>query len=273
MQPIDISKLAKIPQHVAIIMDGNGRWAKNQNRPRVFGHKKGAERVRDVVETAGEAGVKALTLYAFSEENWTRPIDEVNALFQLLTTYLEREVRKLHEKNVRLNAIGCTDSIPRVCREMLEQGIALTKNNTGLVLTLALSYGGRSEIANAAKRLAIEVAAGRIDPETIDGKLFGSFLETSNLPDPDFLIRTSGEQRLSNFLLWQMAYTEFYFTPVPWPDFTKQNFIEALASFSNRDRRFGGLSKDIVAYKAKEGARPSEVALAAETSDDSDLSC
>ena len=244
MQPIDLSKLARIPQHVAIIMDGNGRWAKSRNRPRVFGHKKGAERVREVVETAGELGVKALTLYAFSEENWTRPLEEVNALFHLLTSYLHREVCRLHNKNVRLNSIGRIDSIPHACREMLEKGIDLTKNNTGLVLTLALSYGGRSEITSAAKRLAIEVAAGRIHPDSIDSNMFGNFLETQGLPDPDLLIRTSGEQRLSNFLLWQMAYTEFYFTPVPWPDFTKLDFIDALTSYSCRDRRFGGLSKE-----------------------------
>ena len=232
-----------LPAHVAIIMDGNGRWAKRQLMPRILGHRKGAERVREVVNAAGELGVSALTLFAFSEENWTRPAEEVDGLMQLLEAYLEREVQKLHEKNVQLRCIGDRAKLPLRSQAMIHQGEALMRDNTGLKLTIALSYGGRSEIVSACRKLAAQVAAGQIDPSDIDQDMFAANLHTSDLPDPDLLIRTSGELRISNFLLWQMAYTEMFFTPVLWPDFTRQNFVEALRSFQCRTRRFGGVDE------------------------------
>lgn len=228
-----------IPAHIAIIMDGNGRWARRIKMPRVFGHRKGAERVRDVVEASGELGVKALTLYAFSEENWERPADEVSTLMGLLTTYLKKEIKHLHEKNVRLRSIGSIGKLPEECQKQLILGQELTKNNTGLQLTLALSYGGRSEMVEACRRVAERVAAGEMRPEDVTDAEIEKHLGTEGLPDPDLLIRTSGEQRISNFLLWQIAYTEFYFTNVHWPDFTKEHFFAAIEAFQDRKRRFG----------------------------------
>ncbi|MES2745266.1 MAG: isoprenyl transferase [Bdellovibrionota bacterium] len=238
---MDLSSNHKVPRHVAIIMDGNGRWAQRKGEARVFGHHSGATRVREVVETAGNMGIDFLTLYAFSEENWRRPVEEVNALFQLLISYLKGEVEKLHENGVRLKSIGNIDRLPIDCQEWLKHVEARTSENTGLTLVLALSYGGRSDIVAACQTLAADVQRGILRPEDITESLIQSRLSTSYLPEPDLLIRTSGEQRLSNFLLWEMAYTEFYFTSVHWPDFSKDDFATALTVYAERERRFGGL--------------------------------
>jgi undecaprenyl diphosphate synthase len=228
-----------LPQHIAIIMDGNGRWAQRRRKPRIFGHQEGAKRVREVVEAAGEIGVKALTLFAFSEENWARPEDEISGLFGLLRHYLETEIENLHKKNVRLKIIGNVARLPESCRKLLIEGIRRTSGNSGLVLNIALSYSGRTEIVDAARQIAKSVQAGDLVPEDIDANLFASFMTTSDLPDPDLLIRTSGEQRISNFLLWQCAYTELYFSDLCWPDFRRSDLMLAIESFSSRHRRFG----------------------------------
>lgn len=222
-------------------MDGNGRWAQRQGEARIFGHHSGATRVREVVETAGNMGVDFLTLYAFSEENWRRPAEEVTALFQLLITYLKGEVEKLHANGVRLKSIGNTDRLPVECQEWLRHVEMRTSQNKGLTLVLALSYGGRSDLVAACQSIAADVERGLLRAEDVNEALVQSRLSTSFLPDPDLLIRTSGEQRLSNFLLWEMAYTEFYFTPIHWPDFSKDDFAVALADYADRERRFGGL--------------------------------
>lgn len=222
-------------------MDGNGRWAQRQGEARIFGHHSGATRVREVVETAGNMGVDFLTLYAFSEENWRRPAEEVTALFQLLITYLKGEVEKLLANGVRLKSIGNTDRLPVECQEWLRHVEMRTSQNKGLTLVLALSYGGRSDLVAACQSIAADVERGRLRAEDVNEALVQSRLSTSFLPDPDLLIRTSGEQRLSNFLLWEMAYTEFYFTPIHWPDFSKDDFAVALTDYADRERRFGGL--------------------------------
>jgi undecaprenyl diphosphate synthase len=235
---------AKVPEHVAIIMDGNGRWAQGQGQARVYGHQSGAQRVRDVVEAAGKAGVKVLTLYAFSEENWRRPAEEVNALFSLLVSYLKQEIDQLHENKVRLRSIGFTDKLPPDCQEWLKLVEARTQDNDGLQLVLALSYSGRSDLVRAMQRMAAAVKEGLIAPEDIQEETVSNYLSTHGLPDPDLLIRTSGEQRLSNFLLWEMAYTEFYFTKVHWPEFSPEHLTEALREYADRDRRFGAVRMD-----------------------------
>jgi undecaprenyl diphosphate synthase len=232
---------AKVPEHVAIIMDGNGRWAQGQGQARVFGHQSGAQRVREVVEAAGQAGVKVLTLYAFSEENWRRPTEEVNALFSLLVSYLRQEINQLHENKVKLRSIGSTDKLPFDCQEWLQLVEAKTKNNDGLQLVLALSYSGRSDLLRCVQSIARLVQAGDLSPEAIDERVVSGHLSTQGLPEPDLLIRTSGEQRLSNFLLWEMAYTEFYFTKVHWPEFSREHLHEALRDYADRDRRFGAV--------------------------------
>jgi len=238
---MNLLKQQNVPRHVAIIMDGNGRWAQRHGEARVFGHHSGATRVREVVETAGNMGVEFLTLYAFSEENWRRPQEEVNALFSLLITYLKGEVEKLHENGVRLKSIGNTDRLPIDCQEWLKHVESRTNDNQGLTLILALSYGARSDIVRACQAIASDVKSQGLDISQIDEAMVQSRLSTSEFPEPDLLIRTSGEQRLSNFLLWEMAYTEFYFTPIHWPDFSKADFAAALAVYSERERRFGGL--------------------------------
>jgi len=240
-------KLDKLPGHVAIIMDGNGRWARKRGNERIFGHRNAVESVRQVVEAAGELGIGYLTLYAFSTENWKRPRTEVEALMSLLVSTIRNETEKLHENNVRLMAIGNLDDLPKGIRQQLQQSIDFTKDNTGLKLVLALSYSGRWEIAEAARRMAEAVRSGSLKPEDIDSCSFSSFLISSAIPDPDLLIRTSGERRISNFLLWQMAYTELYFTPVLWPDFRKDHFYEAIVDFQRRDRRFGKISDEVKA--------------------------
>jgi undecaprenyl diphosphate synthase len=235
---------AKVPEHVAIIMDGNGRWAQGQGHARVYGHQSGAQRVRDVVEAAGNAGVKVLTLYAFSEENWRRPVEEVKALFSLLVSYLKQEIDQLHANKVRLRSIGFTDKLPADCQEWLQLVEARTRDNDGLQLVLALSYSGRSDLLRAMQRIAAEVKEGLLQPQDIDAEVVSDHLSTKGLPEPDLLIRTSGEQRLSNFMLWEMAYTEFYFTKVHWPEFSREHLNEALREYADRDRRFGAVRLD-----------------------------
>ena len=228
-----------LPRHVAIIMDGNGRWAERRHRPRLFGHEAGMRAVREVIETAADFQIPYLTLYAFSQENWKRPRPEVEALMKLLQRYIRSERKQLIEKRIRVNAIGELDRLFPTARAELDKLIAETADNNRLVVTLALSYGGRAEIVEAARQIARRVADGELDPDAVDEALFKSFLYTSDLPDPDLLIRTSGELRVSNFLLWQVAYTELYVTDVLWPDFDRQAFVDAIAAFQNRERRFG----------------------------------
>ena len=237
-QNIDPSKL---PHHVAIIMDGNGRWAKRQGLDRIQGHKKGAESVKEVVRTAREIGIEYLTLYAFSEENWKRPRYEIEALMMLLKSYLKSELQEMLENGIRFNTIGNIHRLPQDVQKLLRETKERTSKNSDMVLTLALSYGGRQEICEAMRNIAKRVAAGDIDPSDIDVEVISGFLYTASLPDPDLLIRTSGEMRVSNFLLWQIAYTELYITPIMWPDFKKEQFIEAILEYQRRERRFGGI--------------------------------
>jgi undecaprenyl diphosphate synthase len=230
----------KQPVHVAIIMDGNGRWAQQRGMSRINGHRKGAEAVQRIVRACREEGIQWLTLYAFSEENWKRPSKEIQALMGLLSTYLKRELKELLENGIRLRCIGRIDKLPASTRNVLRETMSLTASNTDMQLTLALSYGGRQELADAFRAIAAEVRRGTMDPENITETLISQYLYAPDMPDPDLLIRTSGEQRISNFMLWQIAYTEFYLTPCLWPDFGKEEFLEALAEFRKRKRRFGG---------------------------------
>ena len=230
-----------LPQHIAIIMDGDRRWAVERNLPKTEGHRFGRESVRDIVRACGQLQIGALTLYTFSTENWSRPEAEVAELMQWLHESLRDEVSELHENNVSLNAIGRTDALSPTIQLALEHALIQTKDNTGLKLNLALNYGGRSELVDAFRKLAAEVAAGRLNPEDIDEEQISSALYTADLPDPDLLIRTSGEMRLSNFLPWQMVYTEICFVGnVHWPDFRRQHLYEAIAAYQQRQRRFGG---------------------------------
>ena len=238
----EIKRSGKCPVHVAIIMDGNGRWAGKRGLPRTDGHSAGVKAVRKVVEVAGELGVKYLTLYTFSVENWNRPKEEVASLMQLLSKTTLEELDDLMQNNVRLIATGRVDELPLVRRKVLTSAIKKTAKNTGLTLNLALNYGGRTEIIDAVRAMAKEVKAGRVDPGKIDEKMLSAHLYTADLPDPDLLIRTSGEMRLSNFLIWQTSYTEIYITDVLWPDFGKAEFAEALLDYIKRDRRFGRVS-------------------------------
>jgi undecaprenyl diphosphate synthase len=228
-----------LPQHIAVIMDGNGRWAKSKGAARIFGHRNAIEAVRQVIEGAGELGVKFLTLYAFSTENWGRPKEEVDALMELLVNTLQKEISSLHKNNVRLGTIGDTEQLPKDCKENLKEAIEATKKNTGLNLLIALNYSGRWEILKAITKISEKVKEGLINPSEIDETLFGQHLQTKNVPDPELLIRTSGEMRISNFLLWQIAYTELYITPKLWPDFRKEDLYEAICEYQKRERRFG----------------------------------
>jgi undecaprenyl diphosphate synthase len=228
-----------VPRHIAIIMDGNGRWANNRKLPRSIGHKKGSEAVREAIAGAIKSGVEFLTLYAFSTENWNRPEDEVRDLMGLLRFYLKREIKQLHKENVRLRVIGDRSALDNEIRQLIIDAEDLTKKNTRLNLVIALNYGGRQEIINAVKGLAGQVAAGSLRPNEISADVLGAALSTHLIPDPDLLVRTSGEQRLSNFLIWQVAYSELYFTDVLWPDFTEQHLFDAVAEYGRRDRRFG----------------------------------
>jgi len=239
MSPPQTYKFGKIPKHVAIIMDGNGRWAKLKNMIRVQGHRAGVESVREVVKAAGEFGVKYLTLYAFSVENWKRPKSEVSTLMHLLQEFLRDEVPELMKNNVRLQSIGRLSDLPDPVREQLHESIRATRENTGLTLILALSYSGRVEIIEAVHSIIREIKVGHLDSAQVDEQMFNHHLYTRYYPDPDLLIRTSGEMRLSNFLLWQLSYTEIYITSTLWPDFRRQHFAEALLDYGKRQRRFG----------------------------------
>jgi undecaprenyl diphosphate synthase len=234
----------RLPRHIAMIMDGNGRWAQKKGGERLFGHRNGVESVRQVVEAAGELGVEYLTLYAFSTENWKRPRTEIDGLMTLLATTIAKETRKLDENNVRLLVIGNISDLPNSVQKLLMKSVESTAGNTGLKLVLALSYSGRWEITDAVKRMCRDAASGKIDPDSADACLLESYLNTSFMPDPELLIRTSGERRISNFLLWQLAYTELYFTPVLWPDYRKEHFYEAIIDYQRRERRFGKVSEN-----------------------------
>jgi undecaprenyl diphosphate synthase len=242
MEPLDP---VKIPVHLAIIMDGNGRWAQQRMLKRIVGHQRGAETVKMVVEQASLMGIKYLTLFAFSSENWLRPAMEVRALMMLLKKYIRQETARMMRKNIRYNVIGNRSELPEDVNQTLEDAIRETAGNTGMTLTLALSYGGRQELSLAAAHLARDVKAGKLSADDITMEVFGTYLDTGGLPDPDFLIRTSGEMRISNFLLWQLAYTELYFTETNWPDFTINEFNKALADFQSRERRFGKTSDQL----------------------------
>ena len=232
---------ASLPRHVAIIMDGNGRWARQRHLPRIEGHRAGADSARIIIRSAGELGIKYLTLYAFSVENWNRPKDEVDALMKYLIHYLKSETPELNRNNVRLEIIGQVYRLPEVVQEHLRKSVATLSKNNGLTLIMALSYGGRTEIVDAVRSIAAQVRAGDLDPADITEQVFSQNLYTRNVPDPDLLIRTSGEMRVSNFLLWQISYTELVVTPTLWPDFRKAQFCAALEEYHLRHRRFGGL--------------------------------
>jgi len=236
----------RIPKHIAIIMDGNGRWAKNKGHLRIFGHKHGVRTVRNVVETASELGVKYLTLYAFSTENWNRPKLEVNALMELLAESIKRETASMMENGIRLEIIGNIDELPRNCNKQLLETVEATKDNKRMTLILALSYSGRWDIIEAVRKIAAEVKKGNIEPDKIDENVLNAALNTAKFPNPDLLIRTSGEQRISNFLLWEIAYSEIHFTPVLWPDFTTDDFYNAILDYQSRERRFGKTSEQVV---------------------------
>ncbi len=242
---VELKNSGSIPEHIAIIMDGNGRWAKQRALPRVAGHREGVNSVRDIVEACGQLGVKCLTLYTFSTENWKRPIQEVSTLMRLLVKALRDETDRLHRNNVRLTAIGDISLLPADVRRELNDAFERTAGNTGLNLNLALSYSGRKEIIEAARKIAADVASGRISPEDINESLFSGYLSTAAIPDPDLLIRTSGEFRISNFLLYQSAYTEIYFSKVYWPDFRRRQLYEAISDFQKRERRFGLVSEQV----------------------------
>lgn len=238
-----------VPVHIAMIMDGNGRWAKERGMPRVFGHREGVNTVRRMVETCGRLGVGYLTLYAFSTENWGRPQPEVSALMELLVSTLRAEVAKLHENKVRLHTIGRTSDLPEACQKELEESIQHTAHNTGLNLILALSYSAKWDLVQAAKKLAQAAVAGNLAPDDLDDLALKGALSTCNFPDVELLIRTSGENRISNFLLWELAYAELYFSKITWPDFTEHDLYTAIQDFQNRERRFGKTSEQIINEK------------------------
>ena len=242
MQQIDRERL---PQHIAIIMDGNGRWAKERGKQRLFGHQSAIQSVREVSEASAEIGVKYLTLYAFSTENWNRPLAEVSGLMSLLAQTIKNEVSTMNKNSIKLNAIGDLESLPKTNYEQLMQAIADTSHNTRMTLTLALSYSGRWDLTQASRRMAEDVAQGKLQPDAVNDTLISSYLSTAGMPDPELLIRTSGEERISNFLLWQLAYSELYFTQKYWPDFRKADLYEAILNYQHRERRFGKTSEQV----------------------------
>jgi undecaprenyl diphosphate synthase len=246
MHPEDLDR-SRLPRHVAIIMDGNGRWARQRGFPRVEGHRRGERTVHDVVEFCGEAGIEHLTLYTFSAENWRRSEEEVGALMYLIEAVAKKQIQELHRKNVRLRILGRMQQLPQSLQDELYRDMALTRGNTGLNLNLALNYGGRAEIVDAAKRLAERVALGTLEPSEITEETLARELYAPEMPDPDLVIRTGGEVRLSNFLLWQTAYSEIWVTPKLWPDFGRADMLDALRSFQSRERRFGGVLEPAVA--------------------------
>jgi len=236
---------ASLPKHISIIMDGNGRWAKQRGFMRAFGHEEGTKSVRDVVEACAELGIENLTLYAFSTENWNRPKREVDTLMRLLVNSLKKEIKTLTENDIRLQAIGNLDSLPKKAQRELGEVMSKTNDNKRMTLTLALSYGSREELMHMVKDISVKVKNNEISPDAIDESIINQHLYTRNLPDVDLLIRTSGEQRISNFLLWQIAYAELYFTPILWPDFRRENLYEAIFNYQTRERRFGKTSEQI----------------------------
>ena len=238
---------SRVPEHIAIIMDGNGRWAKKQGKERFFGHQQGVEAVRTVIKAASKVGVKYLTLYTFSTENWNRPKEEVDALMYLLVTAVRNELESLKENQVRMKAIGDLDSLPTECYNEFQHLVEETANDTGLTVILALSYSGRSELTHAARKMAEEVKNGQLNPEDITPEVVSKHLYDSEIPDPDILIRTGGEYRISNFLLWQLAYSEFFFLPIMWPEFQKEDLWQVILDFQNRERRFGKTGEQVQA--------------------------
>jgi undecaprenyl diphosphate synthase len=252
----------RLPRHIAVIMDGNGRWAKRRGLTRVAGHREGAKAVREVVEASRELGIQVLTLYAFSTENWNRPPREINTLMRLLAKFLRQELASLIKNNIALRAIGNLERLPEEVKREIRKVMELTRNHTGMILNLALSYGGREEILRAVKKLAEGARDGRWKAEEINATLLESHLDTGGLPDPDLLIRTSGEHRISNFLLWQMAYTELYFCDILWPDFRKKDLLQAILNYQERERRFGLTQEQIqntkwTSHILKDGSPPS----------------
>ena len=243
----------RLPRHVAIIMDGNGRWAARKMRPRIFGHRAGVETVDRIITLAAELKIKAITLYSFSTENWSRPPREVNALMGILQKYLLKEMMKMMDNNIKFNTIGHLDDLPQSAVDCIEKVKQQTKDNTGTILTLALSYGSRNEIVEATRLIAEKVQKGELSKDEITPELFNSFLQTADLPDVDLLIRTSGEVRISNFMMWQIAYSELYFTDVLWPDFSKSDFLQAIVSYQERERRFGRSSEQLKQEDDSEG--------------------
>ncbi|MBR3520200.1 MAG: isoprenyl transferase [Paludibacteraceae bacterium] len=237
--------MERIPQHVAIIMDGNGCWAKSKGLDRIFGHREGVDSVDKVMEAASDLGVKYITLYAFSTENWNRPEQEVNALMEILSQALKKYIEKISKNNVRLMVVGDKSRLSQLTLSNLSEAEKMTEMNTGLTMILAISYSSRWEIVEAAKRIASEVKAGSLNVDQIDEKVFSDHLATAGIPDPDLLIRTSGELRISNFLMWQLSYSELYFTPVSWPEFKKEQFFEAIIDYQKRERRFGKTSEQL----------------------------
>ena len=236
---------SRLPRHIAVIMDGNGRWAKKHGKMRIFGHQNGVKAVRETTEAAAELGVEYLTLYAFSTENWGRPASEVNALMTLLVTTIRKELKTLTDNNIRLQAIGDIENLPEKCYKELLEAIELTKNHTRMTLVLALNYSARWEITRAVKGIAEAVKNHQLESDAITDQVFENHLSTAGMPDPELLIRTSGEARISNFLLWQIAYAELYFTPIFWPEFRKQHLYEAILNFQQRERRFGKISEQV----------------------------
>jgi len=236
---------ARVPRHVAIIMDGNGRWAQRRHQPRLYGHKVGAESVQEIVETARRIGVEILTLYAFSSENWKRPAAEVSGLMSILKSYVQSELSKMLQNNIRFTCIGDLEQLPVEVREVIEQAKVRTAHNTELVLNLALNYGSRAELVRVVRKIAAACVAGTLSESEIDENLINGYLDTAGMVDPDLLIRTGGEARLSNFLLWQVSYSEIYFTDVMWPDFRTEAFLQAIADFQQRERRFGRISAQL----------------------------
>lgn len=230
-----------IPQHIAIIMDGNGRWAKAQGKVRTFGHQQGAETLKTIVKAADKLGVKVISAYAFSTENWKRPVTEVNFIMELLSRYLTSEIEEFNENNVQVRFIGSREGLPQAVKEKMDHAVAETKNNTGIILNLAINYGGQAEILQAVQNIAVEAAAGRLDVAKIDKQVVENHLYTAGLPAPDLLIRPGGDLRISNFLLWQIAYAEIWTTKVYWPDFTPDHLVDAILAYQGRERRFGGL--------------------------------
>jgi len=239
----------KLPKHLAVIMDGNGRWAIERNLSRTAGHQEGIESVRDIVKASAQLGIQYLTLYAFSIENWKRPISEVSILMKLLEHFLKVELDELHKNNVRIYTIGKINSLPKTVQNLLHKSMETTKDNTGLTLTLALSYSGRWDIVRAVQMLSLDVRRGKISPEDINEEMFSSYLQTNKLPDPDLLIRTSGEMRLSNYLLWELAYSEIYITDKFWPEFRRNDLYESLFDYMTRERRFGKTSAQVTGEK------------------------